>query len=177
MSQTHALDLADPSTDPFEVAAAAADVIRELGYWALLLSSFCLLLRDIATPRAAYLLGWALCTLLAATFKPEELLFGVLPLALLGVQTGAPGARCWRAFGAFAVMAYSAVVTYLIALIIKHTIGWRISTTDEVSGIDLVEHSEAGYDLSPVYYTNKVQRTLVLSKDDLPEIEKSGAAK
>ena len=82
-----------------------------------------------------------------------------------------------QAIGAFAVMAYSAVVTYLIALIIKHTIGWRISTTDEVSGIDLVEHSEAGYDLSPVYYTNKVQRTLVLSKDDLPEIEKSGAAK
>lgn len=29
MSQTHALDLADPSTDPFAVAQAAADVIRE----------------------------------------------------------------------------------------------------------------------------------------------------
>ena len=59
-----------------------------------------------------------------------------------------------QAIGAFAVMAYSAVVTYLIALVIKRTIGWRISTSEEVSGIDLVEHSEAGYDLSPVYYTN-----------------------
>jgi purine-nucleoside phosphorylase len=29
VSQTHALDLADPSTDPFAVAQAAADVIRE----------------------------------------------------------------------------------------------------------------------------------------------------
>ena len=82
-----------------------------------------------------------------------------------------------QAIGAFAVMAYSAVVTYLIALVIKRTIGWRISTSEEVSGIDLVEHSEAGYDLSPVYYTNKVQRTLVLTRDDLPETEKSGAFK
>ncbi len=93
-----------------------AFVIRDLGYWALLLSSFCLLLRDIATPRAAYLLGWALCTLLAAAFKPEALLFGVLPLALLGVQTGAPGARCWRAFGAFAVMAAAVALLTLIGM-------------------------------------------------------------
>ena len=70
-----------------------AFVIRDLGYWALLLSSFCLLLRDIATPRVAYLLGWALCTLLAAAFKPEALLFGMLPLALLGTQSGTFGAR------------------------------------------------------------------------------------
>ena len=74
-------------------------------------------------------------------------------------------------------MLYSAIVTYIIALIIKHTIGWRISPADELSGIDLAEHSEAGYDLSPVYYTNKVQRTLVLTKDDLAEAEKTGASK
>jgi len=69
------------------------------------------------------------------------------------------------------------VVSYLIALLIKKTIGWRVSPADELSGIDLAEHSEAGYDLSPVYYTNKVQRTLVLSKDDLPVAEKTGATK
>ena len=82
-----------------------------------------------------------------------------------------------QAIGAFSVMLYSAIVTYVIALIIKHTIGWRISPADELSGIDLAEHSEAGYDLSPVYYTNKVQRTLVLTKDDLAEAEKTGASK
>ena len=60
---------------------------------------------------------------------------------------------------------------------IKRTIGWRITTADELSGIDLVEHSEAGYDLSPVYYSNKVQRTLFLTKDDLPETETTGASK
>jgi Amt family ammonium transporter len=68
-------------------------------------------------------------------------------------------------------------VTFIIAMIIKYTIGWRVSSSDEISGIDLSEHSEAGYDLSPVYYTNKVQRTLVLSKDDMPETTKTGASK
>lgn len=82
-----------------------------------------------------------------------------------------------QAIGAFSATAYSLVATLVIALAIKYTIGWRVSSADELSGIDLVEHSEAGYDLSPVYYTNKVQRTLVLSKDDLPETEMTGAAK
>ena len=74
-------------------------------------------------------------------------------------------------------MIYAFVMSYLIALLIKKTIGWRVSPSDELSGIDLAEHSEAGYDLSPVYYTNKVQRTLVLSKDDMPVTEKTGATK
>ncbi len=86
--------------------------------------------------------------------------------------------QLWRqAVGAIAVAVYAFVVTYLIALLIKKTIGWRVSPADELSGIDLAEHSEAGYDLSPVYYTNKVQRTLFLTKDDLPETEKTGATK
>ena len=73
--------------------------------------------------------------------------------------------QLWRqAVGAFAVMVYSFVVSFLIALLIKKTIGLRVSPADELSGIDLAEHSEVGYDLSPVYYTNKVQRTLVLDQ-------------
>ena len=80
-----------------------------------------------------------------------------------------------QAIGAFAVMAFSFAMSYLIALLIKYTVGWRVSPAEELSGIDLAEHSEAGYDLSPVYYTNKIQRTLVLSKDDMPET--TGAVK
>ena len=79
--------------------------------------------------------------------------------------------------GALAVTIYAFVLSYAIAWVIKKTIGWRISPADELSGIDLAEHSEAGYDLSPVYYTNKVQRTLVLTKDDLPEAVTTGASK
>jgi Amt family ammonium transporter len=100
------------------------------------------------------------------------------PAGKAGLLYGGGLDQLWRqAVGAFAVMIYAFVVSYLIALLIKKTIGWRVSPADELSGIDLAEHSEAGYDLSPVYYTNKVQRTLVLSKDDLPVAEKTGATK
>ena len=70
-----------------------AFVIRDLGYWALLLGSFVLLLRHVTGGGRLRLAGWALCTLLAAAFKPEALAFGlVLPLALLW-KTGWRGAR------------------------------------------------------------------------------------
>jgi Amt family ammonium transporter len=98
------------------------------------------------------------------------------PAAVAGLFYGGGFDQLGRqAIGAFAVLAYSFVASYLIGLAIKKTIGWRVSSADELNGIDLAEHSEAGYDLSPVYYTNKVQRTLVLSKDDLPVADKTGA--
>lgn len=42
-------------------------------------------------------------------------------------------------------------------------------------GIDLAEHSEAGYDLSPVYYSSRVGHTLVLTKDDFPGDQQDGS--
>ena len=45
-------------------------------------------------------------------------------------------------------MVWSGVATLILALLIKATIGWRISDDDEVEGIDYVEHGEAGYDLT-----------------------------
>jgi Amt family ammonium transporter len=84
--------------------------------------------------------------------------------------------QLWKQLiGVLGMVAFSLVMTYVIALIIKATLGWRISAADELGGIDLAEHSEVGYDLSPVYYSSKVQRTLVLTKDDLPETTKTGA--
>ena len=44
-------------------------------------------------------------------------------------------------------MAWSAVATLLVGLLVKHTLGWRISEEDEVDGIDFVEHGESAYDL------------------------------
>jgi Amt family ammonium transporter len=54
-----------------------------------------------------------------------------------------------QALGAFSVLAYSFIVTGLIGLALAKTIGLRVSADDEVSGIDLLEHAETGYDLSP----------------------------
>ena len=97
--------------------------------------------------------------------------------ATAGLFYGGGFDQLWRqAVGAAAVMAYSFVVSYLIAQIVKHTIGWRVSTTDELGGIDLAEHSESGYDLSPVYYSSRVSRTLVMTKDDLAD-DKTGVMK
>ncbi|MDR1852007.1 MAG: ammonium transporter [Propionibacteriaceae bacterium] len=80
-----------------------------------------------------------------------------------------------QAGGAFGVMIYSFIVSSLIGLLIKHTIGFRVDATAELGGIDLAEHGEIGYDLSPVYYSSRVQRTLVLSPDDIAEANKKGA--
>jgi Amt family ammonium transporter len=120
-----------------------------------------------------HFVGGMVGTLLIGLFADPD-----SPAGVAGLFYGGGFDQLWRqAVGAIVVTVYAFVVSYLIALLIKKTIGWRISSSDELSGIDLAEHSEAGYDLSPVYYTNKVHRTLVLTKDDLPETEKTGAAR
>lgn len=53
-----------------------------------------------------------------------------------------------QAVGVFAVLAYSLVVSALLALVLDRTIGMRVSEDDEVSGIDQVEHAETAYDFS-----------------------------
>ena len=42
---------------------------------------------------------------------------------------------------------YSGVLTAIIALAIKYTLGLRLDEEDEVNGIDLAEHGESAYDL------------------------------
>jgi hypothetical protein len=53
-------------------------LVRDLGYWALLVLSFCLLLRHLADGRRRWLPAWAGCILGAAVFKPEALVWGLL---------------------------------------------------------------------------------------------------
>lgn len=83
--------------------------------------------------------------------------------------------QLWRqAVGAFAVLVYSFVVSWLIGTAIHKTIGFRISRAEELSGIDLAEHSEVGYDFSPVYYSalgSGVRRSLLLDARTMTETE------
>ncbi|HEY2222404.1 ammonium transporter, partial [Actinomycetospora sp.] len=53
-----------------------------------------------------------------------------------------------QAIAAFSVLIYSFVVTSIIALLIKYTIGFRVSDEKEAAGIDESEHAESGYDFS-----------------------------
>jgi Amt family ammonium transporter len=55
-----------------------------------------------------------------------------------------------QATGAFSVMLYSFILALVIGFVIQKTIGFRVTEETEISGIDLVEHAEAGYDLTSV---------------------------
>ena len=57
--------------------------------------------------------------------------------------------QLWRqALGAFAVLLFSLVVTFVIAIAIQKTIGFRVTDEDEIAGIDNAEHAETAYDLA-----------------------------
>lgn len=45
-------------------------------------------------------------------------------------------------------MVFTAVITALIALALKATMGWRITSEEEDQGVDTAEHRESGYDLA-----------------------------
>ncbi len=74
-----------------------------------------------------------------------------------------------QALAAASVMVYSFVVTYIIALIIKHTIGLRLTPEAELSGADINEHAEVGYDLSNVRYSSfqRINASVVVPKEEV----------
>ncbi|MEI2732633.1 MAG: ammonium transporter [Dermatophilaceae bacterium] len=53
-----------------------------------------------------------------------------------------------QAIGAFAVLAFSFLATLVIGKLLDLLMGFRIDSDAEVSGVDLAEHAETGYDLS-----------------------------
>jgi len=55
-----------------------------------------------------------------------------------------------QAIAAFSVLAYSFVLAFVIAFAIQKTIGFRITSEDELAGVDTVVHGEEGYVLADV---------------------------
>jgi Amt family ammonium transporter len=93
-----------------------------------------------------HLVGGLVGTLLVGLVAAPE-----APAAVAGLFYGGGVDQLWRqAVGAGAVLLYSAVGTAIVALIVKYTIGLRLSEEDESSGIDEAEHAETGYDLAAV---------------------------
>jgi Amt family ammonium transporter len=64
-----------------------------------------------------------------------------------GLFFGNPKLLGIQAYGAFATIAYSMIVTFVILKVIDVIVGLRVDTEAEVRGLDLAEHSEAGYTL------------------------------
>jgi ammonium transporter, Amt family len=93
-----------------------------------------------------HLVGGLTGTLLIGLVAAPETYNGVA-----GLFYGGGFDQLWRqAVGAGAVLLYSAIGTAIVALIVKFTIGLRVTEEDESTGIDEAEHAETGYDLAAV---------------------------
>lgn len=69
-------------------------------------------------------------------------LFGTNVGALLGFGFEQLGKQ---AIGAFTVLAYAFVISYVLGWLIQKTIGFRVTSTDEIAGVDVVLHGEMAY--------------------------------
>jgi Amt family ammonium transporter len=87
-------------------------------------------------------------------------LWGTLAVGLLATSSAPAGVdgllygggvdQLWRqAVGALAVLVTSFVITLGIGYAIDKTLGFRIGEEEEIAGIDLAEHAETGYELTP----------------------------
>ncbi|MGB3647822.1 MAG: ammonium transporter [Desulfobulbales bacterium] len=62
-----------------------------------------------------------------------------------GLFFGNPRLFAVQAYGAFATIAYSMIVTFIILKVIDAIVGLRVDEESEERGLDLAEHSETGY--------------------------------
>ena len=76
-----------------------------------------------------------------------------------------------QALGALVAIAFSGVITAVIGLAIKYTIGLRLAEEDEVEGIDFVGHGESAYDI----HTSGGGRPSVLAAKTAPVTEGANA--
>lgn len=90
-----------------------------------------------------HLVGGILGTVLIGIFSTADGAGGVDGL----IYGGGLGSLGDQALGVLVAVSYSGVLTLVIGLAIKYTLGLRLSEEDEVNGIDLAEHGEAAYDL------------------------------
>ncbi len=64
-----------------------------------------------------------------------------------GLLYGNPKQLVVQAIGAGAAIAYSVIVTFIILKVIDVTVGLRVDSDGEQQGLDVVEHSEVGYNI------------------------------
>jgi Amt family ammonium transporter len=79
-------------------------------------------------------------------------LVGTLYLGLFAIDTGLFtggdfGQLTVQAIAAVGIMVYSFVVALVLGFAIEKTLGFRVTSEDEVAGIDTVVHGEEGYQL------------------------------
>ena len=90
-----------------------------------------------------HLVGGVVGTILIGVFSTADGAGGIDGL----LYGGGAGSLGDQALGVLVAVVYSGVITAIIALAIKFTLGLRITEEDESEGIDLAEHGESAYDL------------------------------
>jgi len=80
-------------------------------------------------------------------------LIGTLLIGLFGEGTGLLAGGDWRQLVvqllvALVAIGFSAVVTAIIAFALEKTIGWRVTESQEIGGIDLADQGERAYDFA-----------------------------
>jgi ammonium transporter, Amt family len=90
-----------------------------------------------------HLVGGIIGTVLIGVFSTSDGAGGIDGL-LYGGGFGSLGDQ---ALGVVVAIGFSGVLTAIIALAIKYTIGLRLAEEDEVEGIDFVAHGESAYDI------------------------------
>jgi ammonium transporter, Amt family len=94
-----------------------------------------------------HLVGGLAGTLLVGFFATD-----VAPAGVNGLFYGGGIDQLWRqALAAAAVMIYSFALALIIALVLKFTIGLRTDREAEQTGIDEIEHAEAGYEFGTIF--------------------------
>jgi Amt family ammonium transporter len=65
-----------------------------------------------------------------------------------GLLYGGDATLLWhQLLGVLFTVVWTGVLTTVIGLAIKYTIGWRVTEEEEIDGIDFAEHGESAYDL------------------------------
>ena len=119
---------------------ASAGVLCALAVWLKFKFGF----DDSLDVVGVHLVGGLVGTLMVGLVAAPE-----APAAVAGLFYGGGTDQLWRqAVGAFAVLGYSAVVTAILALLLKHTIGLRLDGEAEAAGVDEAEHAETAYDFA-----------------------------
>ena len=90
-----------------------------------------------------HLVGGIIGTVLIGVFSTSEGAGGIDGLLYGGGATSLGD----QSLGALTAIGFSGVVTLIIGLAIKYTIGLRLKEEDEVEGIDFVAHGESAYDI------------------------------
>ena len=77
-------------------------------------------------------------------------LVGTLYIGVFGTNVGAAFGFGFdqllkQAIGCLVVGIFAFVASWLIAQAIQKTVGFRVTSTDEIAGVDLVQHGELGY--------------------------------